>query len=51
MMKFRVEYLSPKKKGFAKQNAVFYDVRDAMMWEKHVKEQGCIDTEILPVFS
>lgn len=51
MMKFRVEYLSPKKKGYAKQNAVFFDMRDAMMWEKHVKEEGCIDTEIHPVFS
>lgn len=51
MMKFRVEYLSPKKKGYAKQNAVFYDMRDALMWERHVKEKGCIETEILPVFS
>lgn len=49
-MKFKVEYLLPKKKGYSKQQAVFYDVRDAMMWERHVKEQGCIDTEVLPVF-
>jgi hypothetical protein len=50
MMKFKVEYLFPKKKGYSKQQAVFYDVRDAMLWERHVKEQGCIDTEVLPVF-
>ena len=49
-MKFKVEYLLPKKKGYSKQQAVFYDVRDAMLWERHVKEQGCIDTEVLPVF-
>tara|TARA_B100000073_G_scaffold330902_1_gene319796 strand:+ start:2616 stop:2765 length:150 start_codon:yes stop_codon:yes gene_type:complete len=49
-MKFKVEYLRPKKKGYSKQSAVFYDVRDAMMWERHVKEEGCIESEVLPVF-
>ena len=49
-MKFKVEYLRPKKKGYSKQSAVFYDVRDAMMCERHVKEEGCIESEVLPVF-
>ena len=38
-MKFEVCYDRPKKKkGFySKQSAVFYDIRDAMLWERHLK--------------
>jgi len=44
-MRFKVVYQKPKKKGCAKQEAVFFDVRDAILWEKHVKTQGCFDVE------
>ena len=28
---------------------IFYDIRDAMMFERHVKSQGAINTEIRPL--
>lgn len=50
-MKFKVCYLKPKKKGYAKQEAVFYDVRDAAQWERHVKSLGCTKIETYPLLS
>lgn len=51
-MKYQVVYVKPKKKGcYSKQNAVFFDVRDAMLWERHVKEEGCQNVEIIPLFN
>ena len=49
-MKYQVTYLKPKKKTFSKQTATFYTIEDAALWEKHVKEQGCKESEIIPVF-
>jgi hypothetical protein len=49
-MKYQVVYLKPKKKTLSKQIATFYKIEDATLWEKHVKEQGCVQTEIIPVF-
>ena len=42
---------SPKGKSgdWSKQEAVFFDVRDAMLWERHVKELGCKNVEIVPI--
>tara|TARA_B100000900_G_scaffold405499_1_gene415188 strand:- start:887 stop:1033 length:147 start_codon:yes stop_codon:yes gene_type:complete len=48
-MKFLLQYDKPKKKGFSKQKATFFDVRDAMLFERHVKSQGAINTEIRPL--
>jgi hypothetical protein len=31
--------------------ATFYNIEDAIMWEKHVKEQKYEDVEIVPLFS
>lgn len=49
-MKYQVIYKRIKKKKTSNQVAVFYNIEDASMWEKHVKELGCIDIEIVPVF-
>lgn len=49
-MKYQVIYLKPKKKNFSKQVATFYSIEDAGFWEKVVKQQGCQDVEIIPVF-
>lgn len=49
-MKYQVIYLKPKKKNFSKQIATFYSIEDAGFWEKVVKQQGCKDVEIIPVF-
>ena len=50
-MKFRVTYTKPKKKGHSTQNAVFYDIRDAILWERHVKTEGCTNIEVIPVLN
>lgn len=48
--KFSVVYQQPKKKTgyWSKQEATFLDIRDAMLWERHVKELGCKNVEIVP---
>jgi hypothetical protein len=50
-MKFRVTYQRPKKKEQSIQNAVFYDLEDAIRWEKHVQSIGCTNTEVIPVMN
>ena len=46
-MMYQVQYLKPKKKGFAKQTATFMKIDDAVFWEKVMTEQGCKDFQIL----
>ena len=46
-MKYEIRYLKPKKKGYAQHNATFLDIRDAMMWERLKKQEGCKDFQIL----
>ena len=46
-MLYQVQYLKPKKKGFAKQTATFMKIDDAVFWEKVMTEQGCKDFQIL----
>ena len=46
-MKFEVTYHKPKKKGFAKQSAIFYQIEDAMMWEEYVKQKGCKEIQLM----
>lgn len=49
--RFSVVYKREKKSGYwSKQEATFFDIRDAMLWERHVKELGCKNTEIVPLF-
>jgi hypothetical protein len=49
--KFSVVYQQPKNKSgsWSKQEATFFDVRDAMLWERHVLENGCKNVEIVPI--
>ena len=47
-MKYRVQYLQPKKRGYAKQNAVFYEIEDAILWENAIKKQGAKEIIIVP---
>lgn len=49
--KFSVVYQQPKNKTgyYSKQEATFFDIRDAMLWERHVKELGCKNVEIVPI--
>jgi hypothetical protein len=49
-MKYQVIYLKPKKKAYSKQIVTFYTIEDATDWEKYIKQQGCKETEIVPVF-
>jgi hypothetical protein len=49
-MKYQVVYLKPKKKAYSKQIVTFYTIEDAGFWERMVKQQGCKDVEIVPVF-
>lgn len=50
--KFSVVYQQPRDKSgyYSQQKAVFFDIRDAMLWERHVLENGCKNSEIVPVF-
>lgn len=51
VMKYQVIYTKIKNnKKLKKQVATFYQVEDAFMWEKHVKQQGYADVEVMPVF-
>lgn len=45
-MKYTVEYIKNKKKGQAKQKAVFLELEGAILWEKHVKNEGAEDVKI-----
>ena len=48
-MKYKVQYLKPKKKGLAKHEAVFYNIEDAMKWESYVKFQlNAQELQIVP---
>ena len=51
--KFSVVYQQERKKTgyWSKQTATFFDVRDAMLWERYVKELGCKNVEIVPILS
>lgn len=47
-MKFEVSYLKPKKKGYAKQTAIFLKIEDAFLWESYVKDSGAKEVVITP---
>ena len=46
-MMYQVNYMKPKKKGYAKQTATFVKIDDAVFWEKVMTEEGCTDFQIL----
>ena len=44
---YKVNYLKPKKKGYAKHTASFMKIEDAIFWEQHVmKNLNAVDTTI-----
>ena len=46
-MMYQVQYLKPKKKGYAKHTATFMKIEDAVFWEQHVKKTlKAVDTTI-----
>jgi hypothetical protein len=47
LMKYQVQYLKPKKKGYSKQVATFLTIDDAAFWEQVIKNQGAKDIQIL----
>jgi hypothetical protein len=49
-MKYQVTYLKPKKKMYSRQVVTFYKIEDAGFWEQMVKQQGCKEIEIVPLF-
>ncbi len=51
-MKFLLKYQQPKKKKshYSVQTATFFDIRDAMLFERFVVEnKGAINSEIRPL--
>ena len=49
-MKYQVIYLKPKKKMYSRQVVTFFTIDDAGFWEQIVKQQGCKEIEIVPIF-
>ena len=49
MMKFLLTYDKPKKKKFAAQSVVFYNIEDAIWFEKIVLNDGCKNSRIRPL--
>jgi len=47
-MKYEVTFLKPKKKGYAKQSAIFLKIDDAIWYETLIKSQGAKDIIICP---
>lgn len=49
-MKYQVVYYKLKKNNKkAKQTAIFYNIEDATLWEKHIQQNGFTQSEILPI--
>ena len=46
IMKFQVVYPRQKKKGSSIQRATFFDIEDAIYWEKVINKQGIKETRI-----
>ena len=45
---YQVNYLKPKKKGYATHKATFMKIEDAIFWENHIKENGAKEVQIVP---
>ena len=50
-MKYAVVWMKNKKKGTARQEAVFYNLEDAVLWEQHINKTQHAKTNIIPIFS
>ena len=49
-MKYAVVWMKNKKKGTARQEAIFYNLEDAAMWEQHINKTEHAKTDIIPIF-
>jgi len=49
-MKYAVVWMKNKKKGQAKQQAIFYNLEDAIMWEQHINKTEHAKTELHPIW-
>jgi len=49
-MKYAVVWIKQKKSKKAKQQAIFYNLEDAIRWEQHVNKTEHVKTEIHPIF-
>jgi len=45
-MKYQVQYLRPKRKGYSKQVATFLSIDDAAFWQQVIEKQGAKDIQI-----
>lgn len=50
-MKFKVVYQKQKKNAKSPQEAIFYNLEDASMWEQHINKTLHLKTNIIPIFS
>ena len=49
-MKYAVVWMKNKKKGTARQEAIFYNLEDAALWEQHINKTEHAKTNIIPIF-
>ena len=50
-MKYAVVWMKNKKKGTSRQEAIFYNLDDAALWEQHINKTEHAQTNIIPIFS
>ena len=50
-MKYAVVWMKNKKKGTSRQEAIFYNLDDAALWEQHINKTEHVKTNIIPIFS
>ena len=49
-MKYAVVWMKNKKKGTSRQEAIFYNLEDAALWEQHINKTQHAKTNIIPIF-
>jgi len=50
-MKYAVVWMKKKKKGsMSRQQATFYNLEDAALWEQHINKTVHAKTNIIPIF-
>ena len=50
IMKYAVVWMKNKKKGTARQQAIFYNLDDAALWEQHINKTQHCRTDIIPIY-
>lgn len=51
IMKYAVVWMKSKKKGYtSRQEAIFYNLEDAALWEQHINKTMHCRTDIVPIF-